>query len=261
MKTLEELKNEDKKTSIKDRAIHEIRGLAWAFFVVIMFRTILVQFFVVPSGSMYPNVEIGDCLYVTKFTYGYSRASFPFGHHIHSLKGRMLGHDPKRGEVVVFINPMRPEHDYIKRLVGLPGDRVQVINGVLHINSQPAKLERIENYKYHDDRSGRDFMVPQYLETLPGDTTSHRILKMAEFGRGQFDNTVEYTIPADHFFFMGDNRDHSNDSRDEKTLGIVHRDFVIGPAIGLFFSTSAKWYEPLKWVTGVKWERIGKFIN
>lgn len=260
MKTLEELKNENN-SGFKNRLVHEIRGLAWAFFIVILFRTVLVQFFIVPTGSMYPNVIIGDCLYATKFSYGYSRASFPFGHYFSSLKGRLFESTPNRGDVIVMINPLSPDQDYIKRLVGLPGDRIQVRQGILHINDQPVKLERIEDYRYVYDREGRSIVVAQFLETFPGDTKSHRIIKTYDFGKGKYDNTEEFLVPADHFFFMGDNRDNSLDSRVVDVLGMVHKDYLIGHAIGLFFSTSARWFEPIKWVTGIKWERVGNFIR
>ena len=259
--------------------IREIRGFLGALFVALLIRTFLVQPFVIPSGSMYPTLEIGDFIVVTKYSYGYSNYSLPYAPRV--IEKRLFEMaKPERGQVLVFRNPVNETTsllkkimfqdeslDYIKRLVGLPGDRIQVKEGVLHINSEPVKLEKLGEYTYHDPRSKEDpiryksiNVMSQYRETMP-DGTSYVILKDVAFGKGDLDNTPEYIVPEGHYFFMGDNRDHSADSRILDMLGFVPEDHIIGPAKLIFFSTEAKWYQPLDWITGIRPSRIFKMIK
>jgi signal peptidase I len=165
---------------------------------------------------------------------------------------------PKLGDVVVFFNPKDRNLDYIKRLVGLPGDRIQVKEGVLHINGQPVKLERVDDYAWVED--GRMRVVPQYMETLPNGVR-HPILKTAEFGKGSLDNTAEFVVPEGHYFMMGDNRDHSKDSRVMESVGFVPNENLIGRADILFYSTEAKWWEPWNWIFDARYSRILNFIR
>lgn len=191
---------------------------------------------------------------------------------------------PERGQVIVFRNPIGETTsllkklmfqddslDYIKRLVGLPGDRIQVKEGILNINGEPVKLEKIADYTYHDPRA--DYasqaeayryksihVMPQYIETLPNGV-SYRILKEAPFGKGDLDNTPEYIVPEGHYFFMGDNRDNSGDSRVQSSVGFIPEDHVIGPAKVIFFSTEAKWYDVLHWISGIRPSRIFNVIH
>jgi signal peptidase I len=192
-----------------DKMKKEIRGFAVAFAIAMLIRTFLYQPFNIPSGSMIPTLLIGDYLFVSKFSYGYSRHSFPFGLKIFS--GRVWPTAPKQGDVAVFYNPKHNNLDYIKRVIGLPGDHIQVVEGVLHINGQPVTLERIEDY-HTLGKDGRLQVIPQYIETLPNGL-KHRILKSAPFGKGHLDNTQVYIVPEGHYFMMGDNRDNSSDSR------------------------------------------------
>lgn len=259
--------------------IREIRGFLGALLVALLIRTFLVQPYVIPSPSMYPTVEIGDFIIVTKYTFGYSNYSFPYAPPL--FEGRLLETSkPERGQVLVFRNPVNETTsllkklmfqdeslDFIKRLVGLPGDRIQVKAGILHINGEPVKLEEIGEYTYHDPRAKEEplkykaiTVVTQYRETLPSGA-SHMILKDAPFGEGNLDNTPEYTVPEGHYFFMGDNRDHSGDSRVPSQLGFVPKDHIIGPAKLIFFSTDAKWYQPLDWITGIRPSRIFNIIR
>jgi signal peptidase I len=259
--------------------IREIRGFLGALFVALLIRTFLVQPFVIPSGSMYPTLEIGDFIFVTKYTYGYSNYSLPFSPRV--IDGRIAEMDkPERGQVIVFRNPINETTnllkklmfqddslDYIKRLVGLPGDRIQVKEGILHINEEPVTLEKIGEYTYQDPRAKEDpvrykavNVMSQYRETMPNGV-SYTILKDAPFGKGDLDNTPEYIVPEDHYFFMGDNRDHSADSRMLNVLGFVPEDHIIGPAKLIFFSTDAKWYQITDWISGIRPSRIFKVIR
>ena len=240
-----------------DRVKKEIRGFAVAFAIAMIIRTFLFQPFNIPSGSMIPTLLIGDYLFVNKFSYGYSRHSFPFGPPI--FKGRVLEGQPKRGDVVVFFNPKHDNLDYIKRLVGMPGDRVQVKDGVLHINDQAVVLEKIDDY-HTTGKDGHLLVIPQYTETLPGGV-KHRILKSAPFGEGRLDNTEVFTVPEGHYFMMGDNRDNSSDSRVMSAVGYVPFENLIGKAEILFFSTESKWYEPWNWPFGLRYKRLLEIIR
>jgi len=188
------------------RAIQEILGLLWAFIVAIVIQTFLFQPFYVPSGSMYPTLEIGDFFVASKFSYGYSAYSLPW-FHPRVFEGRILGQDPTLGQVLAFNGEPNSKDDFIKRCVGLPGDRVQMRDGVLYINGQASPLVRTTDYLMIDPRKpGEINVIPQYIETLPNGVT-HRILKDKPFGQGDFDNTEEFIVPPGHFFMVGDNRD------------------------------------------------------
>lgn len=242
-----------------ERIIKEIKGLLWALFFALLIRTFLFQPFNIPSGSMYPTLMVGDYIFVTKYTYGLSNYSFPFAPAL--FANRVLEmRKPELGEVVVFTNPMDKSMDYIKRLVGQPGDKIQVKKGVLHINGEPVKLERIEDYIMVDYKTKELQVIPQYIETLPNGK-KYKILKHAPFGQGALDNTPEYVVPAGHYFMMGDNRDHSQDSRVLEAVGYIPEKFLIGPAKAIFFSTEAKWYEIDNWLTGIRPRRVITMIN
>ncbi len=260
--------------SIKDKAKSEILGLLVAGFIAIFIRTFFFQPFNIPSGSMYPTLEVGDFLFVSKYPYGYSKTAYPF--HVKFYDGRVLGSIPKRGDIVVFNNHKRPDLDFIKRCVGLPGDKIQMKDGNLHINGVPTKLEYVGLYTYVN-QFGQQDVVKQYKQTIPGSNgkdVEHFILKKYEFGKGPLDNTKEITVPEGHFFAMGDNRDGSADSRDEDGLGVVPTDVLIGRAEILFFSTEAKlfkhadsrWWELwdldfIAWVPGIRWDRLLKILK
>ena len=267
-----------------------VKTLLWAAIIAIVIRTFAYEPFNIPSGSMIPTLLVGDYLFVSKTAYGYSKYSFPGG--IVPVEGRIWEGAPKRGDVVVFRPPGEPETDFIKRVIGLPGDKIQVRNGILHINGTAVQRQRIENYVDPDDPSAGDG-DPQYLETLPGGVT-HPIVE-AEGDLGTYDNTPIYVVPPDHYFMMGDNRDRSNDSRawqpsrleidtstEEGTaalraamltteidasksdwldkVGFVPKENLIGPAKILFWSygSSFQWYNPITWATAL---RFGRLLN
>ena len=257
---------------INQRAKDEVRGTIVAVIIALIIRTFLFQPFTIPSGSMYPTLMIGDFLFASKYPYGYSSKSFIFG--FPRFKGRMMSGTPKQGEVVIFNNPKQPEMDFIKRCIGLPGDKIQMKEGYLYINGQKCELEYVDIYTYVD-QFGRTDVCKRYIETLPSGI-KHYILKKYEFGQGSHDNTQEYAVPEGHYFMMGDNRDNSQDSRVLDKVGYIPLDSLIGRAEILFFSTEArlykhaesKWYdisdmqfEPISWVTGIRWDRFLKVIR
>jgi signal peptidase I len=216
-------------------------------------RTLLFQPFNIPSGSLVPTLLIGDYLFVSKYAYGYSKHSIPFSPPIFS--GRILSSEPKRGDIAVFKLPKDGSTDYIKRVIGLPGDRIQMIDGVLNINGQAVKRQRIADYETQDPW-GKVVKVPQYLETLPNGVT-HVVIER-DGDKGYWDNTYVYQVPAGHFFMMGDNRDNSTDSRDEASVGYVPFENFVGRAEIIFFSLDegASGWKVWEWPWTVRWSRI-----
>jgi signal peptidase I len=205
-----------------------------ALAIALVVRTFLFQPFNIPSGSMIPTLEIGDYLFVSKYSYGYSRYSFPFG--LPAFQGRILGSAPKRGDVVVFKLPRDNETDYIKRVIGLPGDKIEMKKGRLYINDQMVEREPIEKAQT-EDLYGHFGPVPTYKETLPGGVT-HTIIEI-QGDDGFNDNAGPFIVPQGHYFMMGDNRDNSTDSRvpqDQGGVGYVPLVNVEGRAEMIFFS-------------------------
>jgi signal peptidase I len=202
----------------------------------LLIRTFLFQPFNIPAGSMKPTLLVGDYIFVSKYSYGYNRFSFPFSPPLALISGRVFASEPERGDVVVFRLPKDPSTDYVKRVVGLPGDRIQMINGVLHINGTPVRRERIEDFVETDD-NGREVHIKQWRETLPNGV-SHSTLDMVE--NGFYDNTKEYRVPAGHYFMMGDNRDNSSDSRVENAVGYVPAENLVGRVQIMFWSVDEK---------------------
>jgi signal peptidase I len=251
------------------------KTLIWAVLIAIIVRTFAFEPFNIPSGSMIPTLLIGDYLFVSKTAYGYSKYSFPGS--VVPFSGRIWSGEPKRGEVIVFRPPGEPDTDFIKRLIGLPGDRIQVTGGILQINGKPVERKRIEDYV--DPSEPNVPGVPQYLETLPNGVT-HRILE-ADGDTGPLDNTPVYVVPRGDYFMMGDNRDRSNDSRvgpgimtmpatQEITdpalldpVGFVPAENLIGPAKILFWSydDSFRGLNPITWVTALRWQRLLNLIH
>jgi signal peptidase I len=232
-----------------------VKTVVIALLIAFGIRTIAFEPFNIPSGSMIPTLLIGDYLFVSKYSYGYSTYSLPYG--VRLFSGRILGREPERGDVAVFKLPRDNKTDYIKRIVGLPGDRLQMREGILHINGAPVRRERIEDFVEREGAFAR--RVPQYIETLPNGR-SHRILE--ERGdSGEVDNTPEYVVPARHYFAMGDNRDNSLDSRvpmERFGVGFIPAENLVGRAEILFFSTdgSAAIYELWKWPFATRFGRL-----
>jgi signal peptidase I len=242
-----------------------IQALLIAFFV----RTFFYQPFNIPSGSMYPTLKVGDYIFVSKLSYGYGKFSFNFapglfGHQFFTccpidFPGRIVLPDtPKRGDVAVFKLPTDTNIDYIKRVIGLPGDHIQMKDGVLFINGQAVKKDRIEDYLDTEDGGpGGGLPVQQYVETLPNGV-KYRVLDLYPNGTGAADNTQEFVVPAGHYFMMGDNRDDSEDSRYLDHVGYVPIENFMGRADIIFFSIApdASLKEPWLWPMVIRWGRF-----
>jgi signal peptidase I len=230
-----------------------------AVLIALAIRTFLFQPFNIPSGSMEPTLLVGDYLFVSKFSYGYSRYSFPIAPPLFS--GRVFTSEPSRGDVVVFRGG---EDDFIKRVIGLPHDRVQVTAGVLYINDKPVERHQIADFVGHNPcrpapTDAPPVRVVQWRETLPNGISYNTL----QCGRsGAADNTGIYTVPARHFFMMGDNRENSADSR-FPDVGYVPLDKLIGRAQVIFFSIAGRtpvwelWNRP----NSVRWNRIFTLVR
>lgn len=225
--------NSDKSAGRRKRGtIREtVMTIIWAGLIAFGCRVFFFEPFNIPSGSMLPTLKIGDYLFVSKFSYGYGQYSFPYSPV--GFSGRILGDGPERGDVAVFRKPTDTSIDFIKRVVGLPGDTIQVIEGVLHINGEPVERILVDDYQaeYGEGLGGS---VRQYVEVLPNGV-EHPILE-AMGDDWRLDNTAEFTVPAGHYFAMGDNRDHSQDSRVLGDVGFIPVENFIGRATIIFFS-------------------------
>ncbi len=228
-----------------------VKIVVYALILAMLIRIFLFQPFNIPSGSMKSTLLIGDYLFVSKFSYGYSRHSFPFSPNLFS--GRIWGSNPKRGDVAVFKNPFTGE-DYIKRVIGLPGDEIQMINGILHINGKAVPKRRVADFVGRD-RYGIVRPIPRYEETLPNGV---RYNVLDEVPNGQLDTTRPYRVAAGHFFMMGDNRDNSTDSRVTGAVGQVPLENFVGRADRLFFSIDEEgsWLKFWRWPVDIRWSRI-----
>jgi len=238
--------------------VETIRTIIFAMLIAGAIRTVAYEPFNIPSGSMIPSLLIGDYLFVSKYAYGYSRYSMPFG--LGPSGGRLFESVPERGDVVVFKKPTENKIDYIKRVVGLPGDRLQVINGLLHINGVAVRRDRVEDF-IDRDRDGNIIRASQYVETLPNGRT-HRIIEFLG-DNGPADNTMEYVVPPGHYFMMGDNRDNSADSRFLTEVGYVPAENLVGRAEILFFSGdgSAALWEVWRWPWAIRYSRLFQRIE
>lgn len=227
-----------------------INVIAQALILALIIRTLFFQPFSIPSGSMRPTLLEGDYLFVTKWAYGYSKHSLPFSPNL--FNGRIWGSQPERGDVVVFKYPPNPSLDYIKRVIGLPGDRIQVRRGVLYINDQAVPREHVGQID-NPDITEENRPVDVYRETLPNGV-SYDTLDLSPNAVG--DDTREFVVPAAHYFMMGDNRDNSTDSR--FTVGYVPEENLVGRANIIFFSIAdgASPLEIWRWPSELRASRL-----
>ena len=228
------------------------RTVIYAVLIALVIRTFAYEPFNIPSGSMKPTLLIGDYLFVSKFSYGYSRYSLPFAPPL--FEGRIFESLPERGDVAVFRKPTGDHEDYIKRIIGLPGDTIQVIGGILHINGVAVERRQIEDFIDSTGDSSR-----QYIETLPNGV-EHHILEKGD--DKMLDDTEPFVVPEGHFFAMGDNRDNSRDSRTPE-VGFVPFQNLVGRAEFIFLSAddTAEWIKPWTWFTAIRYERLFEAVR
>ena len=239
-----------------------VKTLVYAGLIALGIRTIAFEPFNIPSGSMIPTLLVGDFVFVSKYSYGYSRFSMPFSPPLFS--GRIFGSVPHRGDVVVFRYTRDTSIDYIKRVIGLPGDRVQMKGGQLFLNGTEVPRQPLGDYEAVDEHGTRE-LDQEYRESLPPDGPKHLILKRSdaeEYNVGSeidANNTPEYVVPQGDLFMMGDNRDNSSDSRFQNDLGFVPLENVVGKAQFIFFSfdtPDASWFKPWMWPFDIRWGRL-----
>ncbi|MDX5360615.1 MAG: signal peptidase I [Alphaproteobacteria bacterium] len=228
-----------------------VKTVLYALLIAMLIRVFLFQPFNIPSGSMLPTLLVGDYVFVSKYSYGYSRFSLPWGPDVFS--GRIFEGTPERGDVAVFRLPTDTSKDYIKRIVGLPGDRLQMIGGVLHINGEPVKREPAGSFA-DKGRFGEPRQIAMFRETLPGG----RSYMTLDEGRSPADNTPVYEVPEGHYFAMGDNRDNSQDSRFLSAVGFIPAENLIGRAEIIFFSLDGDthFWEVWKWPFDLRFSRF-----
>lgn len=242
------------KNKKSDGVRETIKTVFYAVIIALVVRTLAYEPFNIPSTSMVPTLLVGDYLFVSKYAYGYSRHSLPLS--LPLLHGRLFFSQPERGDIAVFKLPRDDKTDYIKRIIGLPGDRIQLVHGVLYLNGEAVQRRRIEDYLADDDHRG----AAQYIETLPNGRSYH-IVEMSDFGR--LDNTGIYTVPEGHYFAMGDNRDNSLDSRVLSEVGYIPAENLVGRAEFLFFShnSTARLWEIWKWPMAIRYGRMFQAIE
>ena len=236
--------------------IENITTLFYALIIAVIIRSLLIQPFYIPSSSMEPNLLVGDRIFVTKYSYGYSKHSFPFSPPI--FKNRIVFNEPKRGDVVVFKTPADNRTDYIKRLIGLPGDSIQFIESNLFLNNSEILKSRISK----KDRiycGNKSIDVFTFEEMLP-DGKKFKTVYLKNY---TFQNSDPFIIPKDHYFFLGDNRDCSKDSRFLTSVGYVHKNNLVGKAQFIFFSSDrsvGSIFSFWKWNKSLRFERFFKKI-
>ena len=237
---------------MKNKILENIKTIIYALIIAAIIRTFLFQPFYIPSSSMEPNLLVGDRLFVSKYSYGYSKHSFPFS--LKLFNNRILDKTPKRGDVIVFKTPADNRTDYIKRLIGLPGDTIQIIDKNLYINNEMVKKNKIESLRKIN--CGNNIVdVNFFEETLP-----NGIKYIATYrSNGTMINSDKFIVPNNHYFFMGDNRDCSKDSRFLSSVGYVNYNNLVGKARYIFFSNDTNkgpFYKFWKWNESLRIKRF-----
>jgi signal peptidase I len=242
--------------------VETVKTVVYAVVIALFVRTIAFEPFNIPSGSMIPTLLVGDYLFVSKYSYGYSRHSLPLS--LGLFSGRIFESTPERGDVAVFKLPSDNKTDYIKRIIGLPGDTIQVRDGRLYINGAILERRRVEDFVYTDEY-GRVARMAQFVERLPNGR-EHRILELTD--QGPLDNTPEFKVGNGQYFAMGDNRDNSLDSRVpsdgiNRGVGLVPAENLVGRAEILFFSTNgeARLWEFWRWPIAIRFGRLFRTVD
>ena len=234
-----------------------IKIIIYALIIAIFIRSIFFQPFYIPSSSMEPNLLVGDRLFVSKYSYGFSKHSFPFSPNL--FKGRILFSEPKRTDVVVFKTPVDNRTDYIKRLIGLPGDSIQFINGDIYLNNN--QILKTKSKKYSKINCGKVTLeIDAFEEKLQNSKTYVAVYDK----KNTYINSDKFTVPKDHYFFLGDNRDCSKDSRYLTSVGYVHKDNLVGKARIIFFSSDYRIgsiFKFWKWNKIIRFDRFFKIIK
>ena len=242
---------------MKNKIIENFKTLFYALIIALIIRSLLFQPFYIPSSSMEPNLLIGDRLFVSKYSYGYSRHSFPFSPNI--TKKRYFSKKPERGDVIVFKTPSDNRTDYIKRLIGLPGDTLQILNGDLYLNNQKIQRKKIDTLLYIN--CGNELLNTEaFNEILPNGKKYIAVYRK----EGSMQNTDKFIVPKDHYFFMGDNRDCSKDSRFLGSVGYVSINNLVGKAGLIFLSNDKKegnFFKFWRWNKTIRKDRFFKKVQ
>jgi signal peptidase I len=247
-------------SKFKKSIINNLKALFWALIIAGFIRSFIVEPFKIPSGSMKPNLLVGDFLFVSKWDYGYSRYSFPFG--LPLFDGKLLEKSPKRGDIIVFKLPTNESINYVKRLVAMPGETIKISDGMIYVKKKGANVFKMYSQTlmepFFDDQYNADIMRLQENNT----NRSYEVLNLSN--NSMLDNTNEFLVPNDHYFFMGDNRDNSSDSRDTRnTVGFVPKENIIGKVRFIFLSidTQFKLIKIYSIFNHLRYERFFKKIT
>ena len=241
--------------SKKKNFLSNFKSIIIAIFIALIIRSFIFEPFNIPSGSMKPNLLVGDFIFVSKYSYGFSKHSLPFS--IPLIPGKIFSNTPERGDVVVFKTPENNRTDYIKRVIGLPGDKIEIKNGIIFINGSEILRKKLNDFIDTDNKTSNK-RVRMYNEYFFNKEIN--ILDITD--NGIADNTKLFNVPENHFFVMGDNRDNSQDSRFISTVGFIPYENLVGKAQFIFFSLeNARFLEIWKWPNSIRYERIFQKIQ
>jgi len=239
----------------KNSFLSNVKSIFFAIFIALIIRSFFAEPFNIPSGSMKPNLLVGDFIFVSKWSYGYSKHSLPFS--IPLIPGKIFSKMPKRGDVAVFKTPQDNRTDYIKRIIGLPGDKIIIINGQININGNLILRKRMKNF-IDVNSDGSNNRIRKYQEFF----FNKEVEVLDIMDKGLVDNTVLYEVPQGHFFVMGDNRDNSQDSRFINVVGYIPIENLVGKAQFIFFSLeNSRFLQIWKWPKAIRFNRIFKSIQ